>query len=187
VSTLYRATVATPAGPLVVLADADGAVRASGFTTDVAELVALLPATDRAGSGPEIRDDVRGGPTDAAVRAVRAYVAGELAALDAVVVVQDPDPATPVARMRTRLRAVAAGETRTYAALAAEAGSPLASRAAGQACARNRVAPFVPCHRVLSSSGGLGGYRWGTDVKRALLAHEAEHAPVGGLFAASGS
>jgi methylated-DNA-[protein]-cysteine S-methyltransferase len=46
-------------------------------------------------------------------------------------------------------------------------------RAAGSACARNLVAPFVPCHRVLRSGGTLGGYYYGLDAKRVLLAHEA--------------
>jgi methylated-DNA-[protein]-cysteine S-methyltransferase len=180
---LHRAVVDTPAGPLTVLTDEDGAVRASGFTGRTEELLALLPAPARLGGGPEVRDDVEGGPTTVAVAAVRAYLAGDVAALDGVVVRQDVDPDAPVARMRARLRAVGAGETRTYAGLAADAGLPRASRAAGQACSRNRVAPFVPCHRVLSSSGGLGGYRWGLEVKRILLAHEAEHAPATGLFA----
>ncbi|MGE4428538.1 MAG: methylated-DNA--[protein]-cysteine S-methyltransferase [Solirubrobacteraceae bacterium] len=175
-SILYRATIPTPAGPLIVLTDEEGAVRASGFTGDVSELVALLPAADRAGDGPRIQDDAPDGPTRIAVRAVEAYWAGDPAALDPVRVVQDADPRAPVARMRCRLREVRAGQTRTYAQLAADAGSPRASRAAGQACSRNRVAPFVPCHRVLPASGGLGGYRWGTDVKRTLLDFEAEHA-----------
>ena len=43
---------------------------------------------------------------------------------------------------------------------------------ATSACARNAVALFVPCHRVLRTDGTLGGYRWGLDVKRWLLAHE---------------
>lgn len=180
---LHRAVVKTPAGPLTVLTDDDGAVRASGFTGSTEELLELLPAAQRGVGAPEIRDDGDGGPTAAAVAAVHAYLAGDVGALDAVVVRQDLDPAAPVARMRERLRAVGAGETRTYAGLAADAGLPRASRAAGQACSRNRVAPFVPCHRVLSSSGGLGGYRWGLEVKRLLLAHEAEHAPGAGLFA----
>ncbi|MEO2108903.1 MAG: MGMT family protein, partial [Actinomycetota bacterium] len=57
--------------------------------------------------------------------------------------------------------------------LAERAGSPRASRAAGQACARNMVAPFVPCHRVLPADGATGAYAWGADVKRWLLDAEA--------------
>jgi len=45
-------------------------------------------------------------------------------------------------------------------------------RAAGQACATNRVAPFVPCHRILRTDGSLGGYAYGLPVKEALLVHE---------------
>ena len=51
-------------------------------------------------------------------------------------------------------------------------GRPAAVRAAAQACARNAPALFVPCHRVLRTDGGLGGYRWGLDVKKWLLGHE---------------
>ena len=57
----------------------------------------------------------------------------------------------------------------TYAELAAAAGSPRAVRAAGQAMARNPVPIVVPCHRVLRTGGGLGGYGGGLDVKRWLL------------------
>ena len=52
------------------------------------------------------------------------------------------------------------------------AGRPAAIRAAAQACARNAAALFVPCHRVLRTDGSLGGFRWGLDVKKWLLAHE---------------
>ncbi|HZP25789.1 MAG TPA: MGMT family protein [Dehalococcoidia bacterium] len=61
------------------------------------------------------------------------------------------------------------GQTRTYSWLATEAGNPRASRAAGQAMARNRLAIVVPCHRVLASDGSLCGYAGGLDVKRRLL------------------
>ena len=74
------------------------------------------------------------------------------------------------------LRTVPAGRPDTYAAFAARCGRPAAIRAAANACARNAAALFVPCHRVLGSDGGRGGFRWGTDVKRWLLAHEARHA-----------
>ena len=50
---------------------------------------------------------------------------------------------------------------------------PAAVRAAAGACARNAAALFVPCHRVLRTGGGLGGFRWGVEVKRWLLDHES--------------
>jgi O-6-methylguanine DNA methyltransferase len=70
------------------------------------------------------------------------------------------------------LRALPRGEVVTYGELAALAGRPGAARAAGTFCARNRLAPFVPCHRVVAA-GGLGGYgSLGPAYKRRLLALE---------------
>ncbi|HEX8383746.1 MAG TPA: methylated-DNA--[protein]-cysteine S-methyltransferase [Sphingomonas sp.] len=66
------------------------------------------------------------------------------------------------------LKAIPPGETRTYGELAAAAGNPGAVRAAGSACGANPIAVVVPCHRVLRSGGGLGGYAWGLERKRAL-------------------
>ncbi|MDN5746930.1 MAG: tryptophan 2,3-dioxygenase family protein, partial [Pseudonocardia sp.] len=73
------------------------------------------------------------------------------------------------------LRTVPAGAPVTYTEYAAKSGRPAAVRAAASACARNAAALFVPCHRVLRSDGTLGGFRWGVDVKRKLLAHESTH------------
>lgn len=73
---------------------------------------------------------------------------------------------------REALAVVAAipyGGTLSYAEVAAEAGSPRAFRAAGSACATNPLPIVVPCHRVLASGGGLGGYGGGLPMKRALL------------------
>jgi len=70
------------------------------------------------------------------------------------------------------LRTIPPGETRSYAALAALAGRPGADRAAGTACGANAVAVVIPCHRVRRGDGGIGGYAWGPDRKRALLARE---------------
>lgn len=70
------------------------------------------------------------------------------------------------------LRAIPAGETRTYAQVAAAAGRPEAVRAAGSACGANPVAVLVPCHRVLRTGGGLGGYAYGLHRKQALLKRE---------------
>lgn len=72
-------------------------------------------------------------------------------------------------RAREAALAIPYGEVRTYAQLAAAAGNPLAVRAAGNAMARNPIPIVVPCHRVLRTGGGLGGYGGGLDVKRRLL------------------
>jgi len=74
------------------------------------------------------------------------------------------------------LRTIPAGQTRTYAEVARAAGSPGAARAVGQACAANRLAVVIPCHRVVRADRAAGGYRWGVDRKRALLAREARSA-----------
>jgi len=70
------------------------------------------------------------------------------------------------------LQKIPAGETRSYSQLASELGIPAATRAVASACARNRVAVLVPCHRVVGASGSLTGYRWGVERKRQLLAAE---------------
>jgi AraC family transcriptional regulator of adaptative response/methylated-DNA-[protein]-cysteine methyltransferase len=70
------------------------------------------------------------------------------------------------------LRRIPRGETRSYSQLARELGDPKATRAVARACATNRVAIVVPCHRVVGASGSLTGYRWGIERKRMLL--EAE-------------
>ena len=67
---------------------------------------------------------------------------------------------------------IPAGKVATYAQVAAKAGNPRASRAAGNALHRNPVAIIVPCHRVLRSDGSLGGYGGGLPVKEWLLRHE---------------
>jgi methylated-DNA-[protein]-cysteine S-methyltransferase len=68
-----------------------------------------------------------------------------------------------------RLAEVQYGTTISYRELALRAGNERASRAAGAACATNPVAIVLPCHRVLRSDGGLGGYGGGLDMKHALL------------------
>lgn len=72
------------------------------------------------------------------------------------------------------LRRIPAGETRTYAQLAAAVGRPKAVRAAGSANGANNVAVLIPCHRVIATGGGLGGYAYGLDIKRALLDRERD-------------
>jgi AraC family transcriptional regulator of adaptative response/methylated-DNA-[protein]-cysteine methyltransferase len=70
------------------------------------------------------------------------------------------------------LQRIPRGVTRSYAQIARELGQPAAARAVAQACASNRLALVIPCHRVVREDGGLGGYRWGIERKRALLERE---------------
>lgn len=80
------------------------------------------------------------------------------------------------------LRAISRGKTATYADVARAIGRPRAARAVARACAENPVAIAVPCHRVIRSDGDLGGYRWGIERKRWLLAAEGA-LPAGGAVA----
>jgi AraC family transcriptional regulator of adaptative response/methylated-DNA-[protein]-cysteine methyltransferase len=77
-------------------------------------------------------------------------------------------------RVWQALRQIPRGETRSYSEVARDMGEPNATRAVARACATNRVALIVPCHRVVGASGSLTGYRWGVERKRAIL--EAERA-----------
>ena len=167
------ATVATPPGPFTVVVtpgpDGGDVVLAAGWTDDVAD---LLPVVHRA-LRPTWVERAEHLPV---LDAVEAHAAGDVGAIDAVPVRQRSGPFLEDAW--EVLRTVPAGQPDTYAAFAARCGRPSAVRAAANACARNAAALFVPCHRVLGSDGGLGGFRWGTPVKRWLLDHEAEHAPV---------
>lgn len=70
------------------------------------------------------------------------------------------------------LQRIPEGATRTYQEIARELGRPAAARAVARACASNRVAVLIPCHRVVRGDGVLGGYRWGVARKAALLARE---------------
>jgi len=72
------------------------------------------------------------------------------------------------------LREIAPGSTISYSNLAAKIGKPRAARAVAGACASNKIAVAIPCHRVVRRDGDLGGYRWGLERKRALLEREAE-------------
>jgi AraC family transcriptional regulator of adaptative response/methylated-DNA-[protein]-cysteine methyltransferase len=79
-------------------------------------------------------------------------------------------------RVWQALMRIPPGQTRSYAEIAAELGPPRAVRAVARACASNRVAVLVPCHRVIRGDGSLGGYRWGLPRKRELLARESGQA-----------
>ncbi len=162
----YTSIMDTPAGPFMVVADADGTVLAAGWTAEVGDLLPLVHRSLRA--EPEPRADL--GP---ATKAVRAYVDGDLAAPAGVPVRQRSDGPFLTSAWEA-LRKLEPGEPISYTEFAARTGRPTATRAAALACARNAAALFVPCHRIVRSDGSLGGFRWGLDVKRWLLTHESQ-------------
>jgi len=162
--TAFVTTLQTEVAPWSVVVDQSGVVVGSGFD-DPDVIVGRLSQPLRAGD-VEVRSDL-----GTVSGAMRAYLDGDTAALDAVAVAQ-PGGDFQQAVWEV-MRAIPAGETWSYAELATKAGRPSASRAAGTACARNLVAPFVPCHRVVRADGSLGGYYYGLAVKRWLLALES--------------
>lgn len=111
----------------------------------------------------------RTAPVESIESELKRYFAGELR-----------DFRTPVALSGTefqlgvwrQLQRIPAGRTVSYMELARAVGNPKGVRAVAQANGANRLAIIVPCHRVIESSGGLGGYGAGTDVKQRLLEHE---------------
>jgi len=97
---------------------------------------------------------------------VEAYLKGNLNHFDIPLHLQG----TPFQkRVWSELTKIPFGETRSYQDIAKAVGSPSASRAVGSACGKNPIPIVVPCHRVISKSGGLGGYSGGLDLKKALL------------------
>lgn len=165
---LLLMTLPTPAGPAhAVVTPEDGVLHLFGWHDPVDNLPRLAPHLRDRGvqtaSGPErVRD------------AVARYGDGELAALDELAVGQPGGAFFQAAWLA--MRRIAPGHPVTYTTLAADAGRPAAVRAAASACARNLVALVVPCHRVVRTDGGLGGFYYGLDAKRALQAHEARFA-----------
>lgn len=161
-------TMPTPIGPLTVM-EADGLVRAGGFTEDVAAMAGRL--------GPALRDvPLEPVPDLGSVSAaLRDYFAGDITALDAVAVDQHGGPFQQ--RVWAALRTLPPGEQTTYRTLATRLGGPQFARAVGMGCATNLISPLVPCHRVTRTGGALAGYFWGLDRKRWLLDHERRHRP----------
>lgn len=158
------ATAPTPLGQLLVaatdrgvcfvaLGDQDGALEES--------LSAELPAATRS-------DDPQLGTW---LNAVVAHLEGRSPHLDLPVDVRATAFQEQVWRA---LRDIPRGETRSYGEIARAVGKPGAAQAVGQACGSNPTALIVPCHRVVRGGGDLGGYRWGVERKRALLAAERE-------------
>ncbi len=157
--------IETPVGTVLIVTDADGAVRALDFSDYEPRMMRLLArhygqVQLTPGVVPEV---VR--------TAVAAYFEGDARALDGLTVATG---GTDFQReVWAALRAIPAGETRSYGQLAQAIGRPKAVRAVGLANGANPVGIIVPCHRVVGANGTLTGYAGGLERKRWLLAHEA--------------
>ena len=112
---------------------------------------------------------------DSAIRALQGYVEQQRQTSDLPLDVKATAFQWKVWRY---LQGVPAGEVRTYSEVARAIGQPRAARAVARACANNRLALLIPCHRVIRGDGKLGGYRWGLERKEMLLQAERSSAPV---------
>lgn len=159
-----RSALPSPIGGLIAVTAPDGTIHALDFADCAARCERLFA---RHHPGATLVD---GAAPAALAQALAAYFAGDLAAIAAL----------PVARIGSAfqqaawaaLRAIPAGQTRSYASQAASMGKPSASRAVGLANGANPIGIIVPCHRVIGSGGALTGYAGGVQRKAWLLAHE---------------
>lgn len=154
----------SPFGPLLLAATPKGLVRVGLPIQDDEALLEELAAK----VSPRVLEAAA--PLDEARRELERYFEGELERFD-----------LPLdwslsggfqAKVQSQINRIPYGQTRTYTEMARRAGNERAVRAAGTACGRNPLPVVVPCHRVLRSGGGLGGYGGGLPMKRALLALE---------------
>jgi len=159
---LLTTSMKTPIGSLQLIAH-EHVLLAAGFGP-LRELVARLDKSDfelglKAVKEIPIISDL-----------IKDYFDGDFAALNGIKVRQ-PGAEFSQAVWKA-MRKIPAGKTMSYAELAGRAGSPAAVRAAGSACARNLIAPIVPCHRVVKTGGELGNYAFGLNYKEELLRFE---------------
>ncbi|MGC4085068.1 MAG: methylated-DNA--[protein]-cysteine S-methyltransferase [Vicinamibacterales bacterium] len=161
--TIRCASASTPLGRVLVAATAKGVCSVSLGDSERALLTSLRSEFPKAAI-VRAAGDVR----DWLARVV-AHVNGRLPQLDLPLDIR----ATAFQwQVWNALRTIPPGETRTYRQVADAIGRPSAARAVARACASNPVALAVPCHRVVPSAGGSGGYRWGEARKARLIARE---------------
>lgn len=160
--TIRWTVVQTALGPMLAAATDKGVCRLA-FGVGREDLAALFPQADLAEGGAEMAD---------LFARVVAAVEGRG---DSAAIPLDVRGTAFQEAVWAALRQIPEGETRSYAQLAAAVGRPKASRAAGSANGANPVAVLIPCHRVIRGDGALGGYAWGEDIKRELLAREGAY------------
>jgi methylated-DNA-[protein]-cysteine S-methyltransferase len=160
--TLTLDRIATPIGVALVVTDRDGVLRAFNWTDYEADMMRWLGRRH-----PTTRVSEGAGPLRSAFGA---YFAGALDSLGAIRWIGAGTEFQQ--RVWQALCEIPAGQTWSYAQLAARIGRPTAVRAVGLANGSNPVALVVPCHRVIGSNGTLTGYGGGLHRKRWLLEHE---------------
>ena len=156
-TTLDHTVMQSPLGPLTIVAAGK-------------RLMTVQFGEDRAFESPGARLVNAHADPAGAVSALHAYFAGELHALDTLVV--DPIGTPFQLRVWAALRSVPAGRTASYTDIANAIGAPTSTRAVGAANGANPLAIVVPCHRIIGAGGALVGYGGGLERKRWLLAHE---------------
>lgn len=164
--TLHQELLPSPIGTITLLTDDDGVLRVLEFEGFGERMARLL----RLHYGPGGWQVVPAARESDAMRAMTAYFAGDLSAIDGL-----PTATGGTAFQRAvwaALRDVGPGRTVAYAGIAAAIGRPGATRAVGLANGSNPIAIVVPCHRIIGRSGALTGYGGGLERKRWLLAHE---------------
>ena len=166
-TSISYATYASPLG-LMMMAATDRGLCFLQFGESEQELVGLLhrefplaSITEAAMREPLLKAQFRGW-----IDRLDAYLRGESTSLNLPLEIR----ATSFeAKVWNFLQTIPHGEVRSYAQVAEALGTPKAARAVARACASNRVAIVIPCHRVLRGTGALAGYRWGLDRKKTLL------------------
>ena len=157
------ATIASPVGCLLVAATPRGVCSVAIGSSAGAlarELVREFP-------GARLVPDRRA--LAGHLRRIVAHIAGRRARIDLPLDIQ----ATAFQwQVWQALAAIPPGRTQSYGEIATSIGRPAAARAVARACASNPVALVIPCHRAVPASGAIGGYKWGTSRKKALLARE---------------
>ena len=155
------ATADSPFGPLLLATTPKGLVRVGLPNQDADELLVDLATrvSPRVLEAPAQLDEAR--------RELDLYFEGKLDRFDLPLDWQLSDGFQ--LRVQKAIRGIPYGQTRNYTEMATKAGNERAVRAAGTACGRNPIPLVVPCHRVLRSGGGLGGYGGGLPMKRGLL------------------
>ena len=168
--TIHYAVVPTTLGMLLVAVTERGISRVA-LGDDEASLVQAL-RTEVPAATLERADDA----SDRLVDTVVSYVEGR--SREAAELPLDVQATAFQWQVWRALQRIPEGATRSYQEIATELGRPTAARAVARACASNRVAVLIPCHRVVRGDGALGGYRWGISRKSALLAREGAR-PLG--------